>query len=452
MNQTNSFVLTPVDDGSSRLAGGWLKLGVAALLIAGIYALLVAVARTPYLKDIFPGTNFFRVSLVVHVVFSNVCWFLAIAGMVWNINSRDRAVTLGKAALALTTLGVIVVAASPFAGAGDPVMANYIPFLNDSVFLIGLGVSGFGLALLVVRTLVAIPALAVKTRQGAMRFGVYAAANAAAIAVVAFVWAALSMRGLFSGPTYYEMLFWVGGHALQFIQTLLLVIAWMWLASASGVTLKLTPRAASLFFTLALFVVAFTPTAFLSGDVASGEFRRWFTTHMLIGGAVAAVPLGLGVLWSLVGAGKARVEERPLRAALHLSLLLFAMGGVFGYLLQEGSTLVTAHYHAITGASTLAFMALVYQALPQLGYGMPGLRLQHTQVYAYGVGQLLHALGLAWAGGYGMQRKVGGSEQVMDNLQQTLGMGLMGIGGGIATIGGILFLVAVIIAMMRPKQ
>lgn len=446
-----SFVLTPVDDGSRRLAGGWLKLGIAALLVAGVYALLLAVARTPYVKDIFPGGDFFKVSLVVHVVFSNVCWFLAIAGMVWNMNSRDRAVPLGRLALAVTSMGVIIVAVSPFAGAGTPVMANYVPFLDHPLFFAGLAVAGLGLALLVIRTLVAIPPLALRRPSGAVRFGVYAAANAAAMAVIAFVWAALAMRGTFAGAAYYEMLFWVGGHVLQFTHTVLLLVAWVWLASASGVALKLTPRLAVLSFTLALFVVAFVPAAFLSMEVASGEFHSWFTRHMLIGGAVASVPLGLAVLWSLFGAGRAPHDGRPLRIALYLSMLLYAVGGVFGYLLQGSSTLVTAHYHAVTGAVTLAFMAVVYQALPQLGFGRAGLRLQGAQVYAYGVGQLLHVLGLAWAGGYGMQRKVGGSEQAMDNLQQTLGMALMGMGGGVATIGGILFLIAVVTAMRRPK-
>jgi len=76
-------------------------------------------------------------------------------------------------------------------------------------------------------------------------------------------------------------------------------------------------------------------------------------------------------------------------------------------------------------------------------------RLAKIRVYTYGIGQLLHGLGLAWAGGYGMARKVGGSAEVLDNIQQTMGMALMGTGGLIATIGGILFLIIVIGAMRR---
>ena len=46
-----------------------------------------------------------------------------------------------------------------------------------------------------------------------------------------------------------------------------------------------------------------------------------------------------------------------------------------------------------------------------------------------------------------MQRKVAGSGQSLDNLAQTLGMSLMGLGGLIATIGGILFLIIVVQSM-----
>jgi len=226
-----------------------------------------------------------------------------------------------------------------------------------------------------------------------------------------------------------------------------MLAAWMWLATASGIRLRLPPRVSSLLFTLALFAVAFTPIAFLSTNLASVDFQQWFTVHMRIGGAAATLPLGLVVLWSLFGAPPAEAEERPLRNALHLSILLFTLGGVLGYMLRGSNTLVTAHYHSVTGAVTLAFMALVYEILPHLGFSRPPARLARIQVFSYGIGQMLHVLGLAWAGGYGAQRKVGGSSEVLDNIEQVLGMSLMGMGGLVATVGGVLFLYIVLRAM-----
>ena len=444
MLEQDDYRFHPLGHHGARQAGGWLKLGAATLFIAGIYALLLAVARTPMVKDIVPSDDFFHVSLVVHVVFSNLFWFLAIAGVLWNMNARDRWIPLGQAALAVIIVGVVIIAASPFAGADQPVMSNYIPFLNSPIFFAGLAVSGIGFTLLVLRVVFAAPKISLATREGSLRFGVYTATHAANIAVLAFFWTFFTMPEAATSEGWYENLFWMGGHVLQFTHALLMLVAWMWLATVSGVSINVSPRLVSGLFAAALLTVAATPIAFIAHDAGTTAFQQWFTTHMQIGGAIATVPLGLMVLWSLLAADKAADKVKPFRIALNLSMLLFALGGVAGFMLQESSTLVTAHYHSVTGAVTLAFMALVFDLLPRLGYGVPSVRLAKAQVYAYGVGQLLHVIGLAWAGGYGMQRKVAGSGQSLDNLAQTLGMSLMGLGGLIATIGGILFLVIVV--------
>jgi len=450
MIDKDEYRFTALDRGCQRLAAGWLKLAILTLLLAGVYAALLAVARTPVLKDLVPSNDFFYESLVIHVIFSNLFWFLTIAGVLWSINTRNYALRTGWLALAVTAIGVLVVAISPFAGAGEPVMSNYIPFLNSSVFFFGLATAGVGFALLVFRTLIAVPAMQLRTRTGSMRFGVYTSTNAATMAVLAFFLAFFTLPGIDQGGTDYEGLFWLGGHVLQFTHTLLMLAAWMWLATASGIRLKFSARVAALLFTLALFTVAFTPIAFLSQSVHSANFQLWFTTQMQIGGAAATLPLGLLVFWSLFGASPAEQDARSLRMALMWSMLLFALGGIMGYWLQQSSTLVTAHYHSVTGAVTLAFMALVYDLLPRLGYSKVANRSARIQVVAYGFGQLLNVLGLAWAGGYGMQRKVGGSFEVLNNSGQIWGMALMGLGGLIATMGGILFLYLVIKSLRQP--
>ncbi len=61
-------------------------------------------------------------------------------------------------------------------------------------------------------------------------------------------------------------------------------------------------------------------------------------------------------------------------------------------------------------------------------------------------------LGLVWSGGYGVQRKVAGAAQGLDGLQEVAAMGLMGLGGLIAIIGGVLFLFVVLRTAMRPTR
>jgi hypothetical protein len=88
-------------------------------------------------------------------------------------------------------------------------------------------------------------------------------------------------------------------------------------------------------------------------------------------------------------------------------------------------------------------MGLAYHLLPRLGFARPNARLAALQPALYGAGQLLHIAGLVWSGGYGVQRKVAGSEQVLKRAEEIAGMGLMGIGGLAAVAGGILFIVLV---------
>jgi heme/copper-type cytochrome/quinol oxidase subunit 1 len=161
----------------------------------------------------------------------------------------------------------------------------------------------------------------------------------------------------------------------------------------------------------------------------------------------------LAVVGGLVRAGRAREPaQRPLRAALYASLLLFAAGGVIGFLIKGSDVRIPAHYHGAIVGITLAMMGLAYALMPRLGLGTPEARLATWQAWLYGSGQLLHIVGLVWSGGYGVQRKVAGAAQVLRTTQEVAGMSLMGIGGLIAVAGGVLFLVVVCRSILRRPR
>jgi len=105
---------------------------------------------------------------------------------------------------------------------------------------------------------------------------------------------------------------------------------------------------------------------------------------------------------------------------------------------------IPAHYHGSIVGITLALMGLAYALLPKLGFLRPLPRAAEWQPWTYAVGQLLHIVGLVWSGGYGVQRKVAGAEQVLRSPAEVAGMGMMGIGGAIAVIGGLMFAVIVL--------
>jgi len=51
-----------------------------------------------------------------------------------------------------------------------------------------------------------------------------------------------------------------------------------------------------------------------------------------------------------------------------------------------------------------------------------------------------------------VQRKVAGADQVLHSTQEILGMGLMGLGGLIAIVGGILFIGVVLQALLKSAE
>lgn len=447
------FVMEIPSDARRQLARGWLLLGLIALLLSGLLSVLLVLSRTPGAQNLLPVADFFRVALVVHVDLSVLVWFISIAGMIWSINSSASAVAIGTSALYLCGVGTGLMAAAPIIGRGEPLMANYIPVLNEPVFLSGLVVVGLGFAILVGRSLWFMPGMTSgMTASDALKCGINLSVVAAAVALAAFVasWF-LTPDGL-SGKPYFEILFWGGGHTLQFSWTLMMLVAWLWLAHGIGAKVSLSPRFTVLMYLLTFSGSIVTPVAYFLYDVASVEHRDMLTWAMRVGGGIAIAPMGIAVVKAVRSVSGISKTQRPLFAALASSVMLFCVGGLIGMFISGNNVKIPAHYHGSIVGVTLALMGMVYYLLPRLGFGTPDDRMAAVQPYVYGFGQLMHIIGLVWSGGYGVQRKVAGAEQVLRSTGEIAGMGLMGLGGLIAIIGGLLFVVAVIRAIRCQSQ
>jgi len=445
-----AYTLPAVSTGQRPLARAWLTLALAALVGSGLFSVLLVLARTPGINAWLPAGDFFRVALVVHVDLSVLVWFVAIAGLLWSLNQRTAqsalASALAWAALALAALGALGMALAAFVGPAEPVMANYIPVLDNVAFRAALAVFGLGALLLVLQGLVRpMPLGPALDGTGALRFGLNASVVAAAVALLAFGWSLAVVPMALPAKAYYEILFWGGGHALQFTWTLMMLVAWLALVQACGKQVSLSPRVVLLMFAVALVGVFVTPLAYVLHDATTVEHRELHTWGMRIGGGLAIAPLALAVLLALARrlTPALTAQQRPLRAALLASMLLFVAGGVIGLTIQGSNVKIPAHYHGCIVGVTLALMGLVYHLLPQLGWRAPAGRLAVMQPWLYGSGQLMHIVGLVWSGGYGVQRKVAGSEQVLRSSGEVAGMGLMGLGGVLAIAGGLLFVVVV---------
>jgi len=446
----SDFSLPIPNDGRQQLAKGWLILGLAALLGSGIFSVLLVLARTPYVQNFFPWVDFFHTALVVHVDLSVLVWFLAFGGALWTINSTPRAIGVGWLAFGLAAAGTAAIALAPFLGQGRPVMANYIPVLRDPWFLVGLVAFAAGVAVLVLRGMTTAPLVGIRLDgAGAVRFGLNASLVSAAVALIAFAWSYRAVPATLDPKAYYELLFWSGGHVLQFTWSLLMLIAWLLLADAIGARVPLSPRVTVLLFGIGLAAVFITPLIHLAYDIGSVEHHRLLTWLMQFGGGLAIPPVALAVLWATLRRGPVAGDAKPLRAALVTSVALFGVGGIIGFLIHGSNVKIPAHYHGCIVGVTIALMGLTYMLLPALGFARPAVRPATFQPYLYGGGQLLHIVGLVWSGGYGVQRKVAGGEQILRTTEEIAGMGLMGVGGLIAIAGGVLFVFVGLQAIWR---
>jgi hypothetical protein len=435
--------VTLPDGAPKALAKAWLWLGLLALIGSGLLALLLVFSRTPGIQDVFPLKDFFRAALVVHVDLSVAVWFMAFAAVIWSITGGARLAWLGWAGFGLAAAGTVVMTVSPFFPGADPLLNNYIPVLQQSVFFTSLWICGAGFSLAVLRALVTIrPCFTTPLHVGA-----FTGALAGFLALSAFYWSWLMVPRI-EEKIYYEVLFWGGGHTLQFQHAFLMVVAWLWISDRLGQPLDMPPRALSALFWVAALPLLVVPAIYLLVPVGSlphmellAKLMKWGHPYM---GPLILV--GFLSLWKL-----RQVAAHPAKSAFIASFSLFAVGGVLGYLIQGANVVIPAHYHGSTVGVTLSFMGLAYVLLPQLGYGLPEGRMARWQPYVYGGGQLIHVLGLAWSGGYGVQRKVAGAEQALTTLPQKIGMGMMGLGGLIAVIGGIMF-VLVCLKLMWPRK
>ena len=437
-----------IDDATKRRAIAWIWLGVFSLLAAGVLSLLLAFARTPVVQDFLPGKDFFHVALVVHVDLSVLVWFMACAGMVWTLFSA-RQTRFSALALWLAIAGTAMITAAPFVGADRPLMNNYIPVLQHPWFFIGLGSLAAGMVLQALSFLRNLEIGFDRPDFGdTIRLALALGAIATLLAVGCVGWAWYHLPAGLEGEAYYEYLFWGGGHVQQFTNTLLALVAWVILARAGGSHLWLGPVSGMALFTLVAVPLLVVPWIYRL-PVDSGESVLSFTGLMRWGG-LAAAPLCLVILTGVFNRGRIHPSRHPLRAALLCSLTLFAAGGLLGFMIKGSNTLIPAHYHGSIVGVTLAFMGVVYYLLPGLGHPIRHTRLLAWQPYLLAGGQLMHITGLAISGGYGVQRKVAGAEQALEGLQQTLGMGLMGMGGLLAAIGGLCFII-IAIAALRGK-
>jgi len=441
-----------IDPQQAEVATRWLKLGVLALALAGLFAILLVLSRAPGSSAILPWIDFFRTALVIHVNQSVLIWFLSMAAVVWTLALPTHPGIGSRLCHLGAVTGCIGIALSAFIGDGTALINNYVPVLQRPLFYAMLGLFGLAILLRTLRFLSRLRWQRLLSDSALLEVAAFTVALPVVAAVFALVTAWLTIPPMNLDAGYFEFLFWGAGHTLQFAYAQLMLLAWLLLAGASAVQLPVSNRALRWILLAGILPVLAVPLISTLYPANGLQLRVAFTRLMQFGGGIATLPIGLLLIIGLSRAPAAAGAQRPLRIALWMSIALFGAGGVIGLSITDSNTVIPAHYHGAIVAVTLALMGMAYLLLPRLGYTAVSGRLASVQPLLYGIGQLLHISGLALSGALGMQRKTAGTAQGLDSLAVKLTMGIMGIGGLLAVIGGILFVWLMLRAFWRGRR
>ncbi len=450
-----TVLTTPTARGELR---GWAGLAIGSLAIAGIFAVLLAVSRIPGIQNfsLWP-LDFFKKGLVIHVVFSFVVWFLAVMGALWQLatlrlsQGNPALENFGKAGIILGWVSCVFLFVPAFMDRGQASLNNYVPVIIDPLYYMGLAILAFGLTLTALRLL-----LNVKQRKADLDTVSFAATTSALIFLLALGCFALGwffqLDEAFS-EAFNEDLFWGGGHILQFANTTLLTSAWFILGALAFGHPLVTDRVFRTSTLLLLFFALFAPMIYGAYEMFSHEQTQAFTDLQYGLGPSAF----LVAMASLVGAKRESIAGAPWKdpafLCLFLSMLVFGLGGTFGFFVDGADTRTPSHYHAMIGGIGLAYMGLFYSLfLPLLKRSLRKGKPLYWQIYLYAFGQVLQCIGLYLAGSAGTARKAAGAQQGLDGMLAKVGMALNGLGGLTAVTGGVMFIWMCSAALLRNQK
>ncbi len=432
-------------------AAAWLTVAVTAVGFMGAYVFLIVLARTPGVGRLFPDQLFFQTALITHVVLALVIWFLAFVIFVMHyVTPETRTGYADRVTASGALLGILIIVITPFTGPANPTLNNYVPALDRGLYVAGVGVffvfAALGAAL-------RMKALGASSRPLIVRGSLMVAGLALISALICFgvSWVGLNAAGgrsAFEAQYYYEILFWGGGHVLQFANTLGMMAVWALLAERlSGRTPMPDAVAKPILILISLLIVA-APIMYMVFDYDSPALRSFFTNLKAWG--LSFGPLILGVF--IVRQWGGETGDPVARRGFALAMILFGLGGGMALLIDGADTRVPAHYHGVIGGVTLSFMTLALVALTENGWLTARDTWKKFQVTLYGVGQALFVGGLFVGGLAGLARKTFGAAQELDTTLKYTGMGIMALGGLLAIVSGGFFVVFMIRALMNGRR
>ncbi|WP_425361118.1 hypothetical protein [Candidatus Tisiphia endosymbiont of Stenodema calcarata] len=430
----------------NKLAIYWLGNGIFSLALAGVYSIILVMLRTPMCVNLFPNTEIFRSALVIHVNLSILVWLMSVTACVWSYNLEST--TFSIACVIIAFISTALIALSPFCGQNFPVMNNYIPMLENIIFI--LGISLFGVSVLLFALYTLWNCCKISYFNSLINFTILSTVIMWVLVWVCFIWSYCQLQEIIKLVLefYYELLFWSGGHLLQFIYTQILILVMTVLFHAwIGKELRFKKLYLALLYLNFIISIA-AISGHLLYDIIDAEFKEYYTKQMKYGGGIAPV-LSLIVMFYelkwfhshesgnyIKGSKDIReVQMSLVKTTIICTSILFLSGGFIGILIIGMNVTIPAHYHGSIVGISVAFMGFCFLLCDDKQQKNSYFTIA---IITITIGQMLHIIALLFAGGYGVLRKTPWVEMPVTNK---LLMGIMGGGGGIAIVGGLMFVI-----------
>jgi len=483
-------------DKAERLMKLHAVAGVVALLVGGISALAVTLTRWPAVH-LLPPERFYQ-ALTWHGLNMLIFWiiFFEIAVLYFCsstlLRSRIATPRWGMAGFGLMVIGAVVNNYAIWNGDATVMMTSYVPMPANPLFYLGLILFAVGALIgcfIFLGTLVI--AKEEKTYEGSIplvTFGaltaciiaIFTIASGAIILVPTFLWSVGYINQI--DPLMYRIIWWGMGHSSQQINVAAHVAVWYAIAAivfgAKPMSEKVSRGAFLLYI---LFLQLACAHHLLVDPGISSEWKIFNTSYAMYLAVLASMIHGLTVPGSIETAQRNKGLNNglfewlrkapwgnPSFSGMFISLIGFGfLGGISGVvmgteqinLIIHNTIYVPGHFHAtVVVGTTLAFMALTYYLIPVLFRRRVILpRLAKWQPYLFGIGMSVFALFLMGAGTLGVERRHWDMAFTNSALSfdypasaYTM-MGMAGISGVIAIIGGAAFIIITVGSILFGK-
>ena len=471
--------------------------GVLALLLGGIMALGVILTRWPAVH-LLPADQFY-LALTSHGINMLLFWiiFFEMAVLYFAsstlLHCRLATPKIAWAGFWLMAIGAIMTNVAIFQGESSVMFTSYVPMQAKPHFYLGLILFAVGALIgcfVFLGTLVV--AKAEKTYEGSIplvTFGaltaciiaIFTIASGAIILIPTFLWSIGYIREI--DTIMYRVVWWAMGHSSQQINVSAHVAIWY---AGAAIVFGAKPMSEkvsrSAFLLYILFLQLASAHHLLSDPGVGSEWKVVNTSYFMYFAVLASMIHGMTIPGAIEQAQRAKGYNKglfewlrkapwgnPAFSAVFLSLVGFGfLGGISGVmmgteqlnLLIHNTIYVPGHFHAtVVIGTTLAFMGLTYFLVPVLFKRevlFPGFA--KLQPYLFGLSMYVVALVMMGAGTLGVSRRhwdmaFAGSGMAYEWPGAAyLMMGLTGIFGVIAIIGGAGWILQIVLSLLFGKK